>query len=467
MKRPRRPGGGRGREGDRAPGSPEGDEEDRTDTGAADERPTRPQTGGNQRGEAAGGSSRAARRSLGDRVGKAAGSDAGKGTAAGRPKPADPASAPAPAAGAKARTDGAAKAGKGGTDSAQPERESKPESKRAPARELNRPRRQAETRPRDRDAGPKGGDGKAKPGRRRQPVTRARERRSGADRRDRRARAGARSRPRARAGAAAFATALRRAATRTRGWAAANAPKAGRRLLAALAAAFAVFFAALGIVLSVLIGIGRVFARPVRAVLGVLDRATRAASKALTPDRALAVVVAGAAILLALSQYADYRSVSIGNDAYSGVQTVAPAPETGRAQAGDAHSYVFVPVAIACLLLLAVATVGGRRRACRLITLAGIAAVLVALIVDRPAGLDPGETAVAFEGVRATLIGGFYAQIAAGILLIGSSTLLARELRLATGSQRSPVRDRTAGPAPERPRRRPRAGTDPEGAARA
>ena len=59
-----------------------------------------------------------------------------------------------------------------------------------------------------------------------------------------------------------------------------------------------------------------------------------------------------------------------------------------------------MPVAIACLLLLAVATIGGRWRACRLIALAGFAAVVVALLVDRPAGLDPGDAALAFVRTR-------------------------------------------------------------------
>ncbi len=167
-----------------------------------------------------------------------------------------------------------------------------------------------------------------------------------------------------------------------------------------------------------------------------LRRWTDAASRIATPTRVLALVVAGAAILLALSQYADYRSISIGNDAYSGVQTVAPAPETARLPTGDAHSYVFVPIGIVCLLLLGGALTG-RWRLCRLISLAGVAAIVVAIVVDRPAGLDTGDTALAFEGVKATLLGGFYAQIAAGVLLIGSSSLLGRELRLAGATERA------------------------------
>ena len=124
---------------------------------------------------------------------------------------------------------------------------------------------------------------------------------------------------------------------------------------------------------------------------------TDAASRIATPTRVLALVVAGAAVLLALSQYADYRSISIGNDAYSGVQTVAPPPETGRLPTGDAHSYVFVPIAILCLLSLAGALTG-RWRLCRLITIAGVAAIVVAVLVDRPAGLDTGDAAFAFDG---------------------------------------------------------------------
>ena len=64
---------------------------------------------------------------------------------------------------------------------------------------------------------------------------------------------------------------------------------------------------------------------------------------------------------------------------------------------------------------------------------------MVALFVDRPAGLDAGDAALAFNGADATLLGGFYAQIAAGVLLIGSSSMLARELRLAGATERSGV----------------------------
>ena len=446
MKRPRRPGRGSGKdEGDAVGDDAEDAERDGEGENDGEKRP-----GAGKAGDA--------RRRLAGRVGRVADDKTKRGardvTGTGKPERSKP---------------------RGEEKKVEPERskardEAKKEAK-AKAQALNRPRRQkpaadgAEAKPK---RGARTGDGKRRDRERagepeREPS--GRKRREGERKRKRSRRpAGAR----AKAGAATFATALKEGGSATRKWAAATAPKAGRRLLAALAAVFALFFEVLGFFLNVLIAIGRRLAGPIGAVLRIAGRAARAGSRLLTPARALAIVVAGAAVLLALSQYADYRTVAIGNDAYSGVQSLAPAPETGRLPTGDAHSYVFVPVAIACLLLLGVATIGRRWRACRLITLAGIAAVLVALIVDRPAGLDPGDAAIAFQGVHASLIGGFYAQIAAGILLIGSSTLLARELRLAAAGARS--RSRGDEPAARRARRRVarrRPEPGPEGTARA
>ena len=411
----------------------------------------------------------AARRKLADRVGKAGDETKPK------PKPRGPKRPERPER-PKERHEPEARASKDSKDSKKPEKAKADE----PAKKLNRPRRQPgsgatadgrrrEKRGRDRDQGD--GDREDEGRRRRERVKGegGRKREGGGRKRERDDRPSAGKR--ARAGAVGFAAALKRGGVETRKWAAANGPKAGRMLLAALGAVFALFFEVLGFLLNLAFAAWRVVARPVRAVLGVLDRGARAASRRLTPARALTVVVAGAAILLALSQYADYRSISIGNGAYADVQSLAPAPETGRQQAGDPHSYAFVPVAIACLLLLAVATIGGRWRACRLIALAGFAAIVVALLVDRPAGLDPGDAALAFEGVEAKLIGGFYAQIAAGVLLIGSSSLLARELRLAAATEPAPAPRAERGEAKEpRSRRRTTArGTGPgtEGTARA
>jgi len=497
VKRPRWLGGEREAGRGSAEG-PEGDEEGRPQSEPA--RPA-PRLADRKQGGDAGGSSRAARRRLADRVGRAGDDQRSGGAKSGEPPP---------------EADHDAEAGAAGTERRGAARRSPRPAQDEPAAKLNRPRRQPQSPAKQAPTGD--GKGEAQTGpesrkptrpRRRKPAGEGREPAGAKGRepaepkgrepvepkdrkppesgdrklkdrkpesedrkpegRKRRRGAGDGRHPgrRAKAGAATLGAALRRGAAATRKRAAAAAPRAGRRLLVALAAVFALFLAALGFALNLLIAAARPLVGPLRTGLGFCDRAARAASRALTPVRALAIVVAGAAILLALSQYADYRTVSIGNDAYSGVQTVAPAPETGRLQTGDPHSYLLVPVAIACLLLLVVATVGRRWRACRLITLAGIATVAVALIVDRPAGLDPGDAAVAFEGVRATLIGGFYAEIAAGVLLIASSTLLARELHIAAAGQPATARARRRERVPGRALRRPRPDAERDGTARA
>ena len=443
----KRPGwlGGKGA-GEDEPRSGDDAEPEDSEAGAEDpksesaaERSARRVAAKQKRGAAGGGSSRDARRRLAARVGRASG--AAKDDEPGDDEPAKP-TAKQPAAGKKPE--------KKSEEKEPAKSEEKVPAK--PGKKLHRPRRQSE---REHDIGDESGD-EAKRGERK-PSEKGRARGEAAKEKPARRRSAKQpsAGKRARAGAASFAAALKRGAIETKKWGATNGPKAGRALLVALGAVFALFFEVVGFVLNVLIAVGRLVAGPVGAVLRALGRAARAGSRLLTPTRALAIVVAGAAILLALSQYADYRSISIGNSAYSEVQTLAPAPETGRLPTGDAHSYVFVPVAIACLLLLGVATIGRRWRACRLIALAGFAAIVVALIVDRPAGLDPGDAAVSFEGVKATLVGGFYAQIAAGLLLIGSSTLLARELRLAGATRRATTTGAEDKAARERrPRRR-------------
>jgi hypothetical protein len=268
-----------------------------------------------------------------------------------------------------------------------------------------------------------------------------------------------RSKPRGRRGSResrpAVLAAAGKIATDARSWIVKTAPKAGALVLRAALAFFTAFFAAIGFVLNLAVAAWDFVRGPLRAAVIRLDRATRTASRAITPSRALAVVVAGALILLALSQFADYRSISIGNDSYSpGIQTVAPAPVAETDATGSAHSYLLVPLAGVGLLLLAVAMTG-RRRLCGLLALIGLAAVLIALIHDRPVGLDTGNRSLEYEGVKATLVGGFYAQIAAGLALLASSLLLGRELRIAAGA-RSSSRSPRSTPALPRLRRRKR-----------
>ncbi len=162
--------------------------------------------------------------------------------------------------------------------------------------------------------------------------------------------------------------------------------------------------------------------------------ALAATSRAITPARGLLIAAIGCAALLGLSQFADYRGVAIGLDNYdAATSVVAPAPEVARAELGTAHSYLFVPAGLIAVAILVIATVTRRWRLCRLAALVGVAAVAVSFAVDRPTGLDEGELAQSFAGAEAQLLGGFWAQVFAGIGLTVTSLLLGAELR---GGQR-------------------------------
>ena len=215
--------------------------------------------------------------------------------------------------------------------------------------------------------------------------------------------------------------------------------RAAQTVLKALGAVFAIFFDVVGFVLNVLIWSVAKLAGPTRTVVTALGRFIRTASRVVTPPRALAAVVAGAAVLLALLAVRRLPEHSVGTDAYADVETVAPAPEKERDRTGSAHSYLLVPLAIAALGLLAAALAGRRWRLCHGIAAIGAVAILVTLLIDRPAGLDTGLEQ-AFDGVRAILLGGFYAQLFAGVLLIAASLLLARELRPSAAAEKAPAR---------------------------
>jgi hypothetical protein len=179
----------------------------------------------------------------------------------------------------------------------------------------------------------------------------------------------------------------------------------------------------------------------------LLAAAVRGAQRWLTPKRAVLIVAVAALVALAASQWVDYRSVSVGNDAYSGgVEAVAPAPAVDVERAGDAHGWLMIPLAVAGLLLVGLAATG-RRRAGLGLVLVGAAAIAVSLLIDLPKGLDEGQAALAYEGAKASLLEGFWIQIVAGAALIGIGLLLVAYAR--------PERARAAAPREKR-RRRPR-----------
>jgi hypothetical protein len=181
------------------------------------------------------------------------------------------------------------------------------------------------------------------------------------------------------------------------------------------------------------------------AAYGLGRAAIRWAQDHVRPAYGVIAVCVGAAVALVASQFVDYRGISVGTPAYAEVEAVAPAPEVGREPAGGAHGWAPIPIAIAALVVTAIAA-RGRWRAARLLFPLGIAVVAISLAVDAPKGLDHGAATVAYEGVEAVLLEGFWAQLVAGAVLACCGPLLAAHLRPA--SDRAAARRQRRGQRP-------------------
>jgi hypothetical protein len=164
------------------------------------------------------------------------------------------------------------------------------------------------------------------------------------------------------------------------------------------------------------------------AAYGIARRALAWAEQNVRPAHGVLAACVGAAVALAASQFLDYRGISVGTPAYSGVENVAPAPPIGQDQAGSAHAWVMLPLAALALVSVVLAA-RGRWRAARLLVPIGVAVVVVTLAIDLPKGLDEGSAAVAYEGAKASLLEGFWSQLAAGVVLIACAPLLGLYLR--------------------------------------
>jgi hypothetical protein len=173
------------------------------------------------------------------------------------------------------------------------------------------------------------------------------------------------------------------------------------------------FFRALGLGEAALRALGQIAARAATAAAGVL-----------TPRRAIGLVIAAAGALLVVSQFLDYHGVQIGGVDHVGGIELAKPPTVDLKTAGQAHSYVLVPIgAIVVLLGLAVIWRGGRpgRLAALGAIVAGAASLAVILLIDLPHGLDVGAQSSRFAGASAVLEKGFAAELAAagGVVLGG------------------------------------------------
>jgi len=150
----------------------------------------------------------------------------------------------------------------------------------------------------------------------------------------------------------------------------------------------------------------------------------------ITPQRAICGVILASAVCLAVSQFVDYRSVEIGQPAYAGLSAASP-PTVGVEAAGEAHSYLLIPVALLAAVAAVLALRPGRRGLGRVVIGLGLFSIALILLVDMPAGLDAGAQSSRFAAATAVLDEGFYAQLAAAAgLVIGGLLYYARPCRI-------------------------------------
>ena len=176
--------------------------------------------------------------------------------------------------------------------------------------------------------------------------------------------------------------------------------------------------------------------RRITAFVGWLDRL-------LTPLRGAFLVTLASAGCLVLSQFVYYRGVEIGQPAYGQVSTIASAPQVDLQRAGEAHSYLLIPLAAFAVVMAAVAVFAKRRRAAELVALAGLAGIAVTLLVDMPSGLDAGLAGARFSGAHAVLREGFWAQLAASAGLVICGAALSLDLRPVRSGAQRPLRRRS------------------------
>ena len=170
--------------------------------------------------------------------------------------------------------------------------------------------------------------------------------------------------------------------------------------------------------------------RALRRVVAVAIRGATRISAVVTPRRAIAGVVLASAICLVVSQFVSYRSVEIGQAGYSGLPAAAP-PTVASKSAGEAHSYLLVPVALLAAAVAAATVRSDRRGLGRIVIGLGLLSLLVIGLVDLPSGLDAGAEASRFSGATAVLENGFYAEVAAAAgLVVGGLLYYARPCRI-------------------------------------
>jgi hypothetical protein len=161
--------------------------------------------------------------------------------------------------------------------------------------------------------------------------------------------------------------------------------------------------------------------RLLRRGCALAARAATAASSVVTPRRAIGFVIVAAGACLVASQFIDYRGVEIGQPGYANLPGVARPPTIDVRTAGQAHSYLLLPLGLIAAVLGLLCARRDRRRLGLGVIALGLVSIAVILLVDLPHGLDAGAETSRFAGASAVLEDGFYAELAAaaGLVLAG------------------------------------------------
>jgi hypothetical protein len=191
--------------------------------------------------------------------------------------------------------------------------------------------------------------------------------------------------------------------------------------------------------------------RATRRGAALAVRVATAASRVVTPQRAIAAVIVAAGVGLVVSQFIDYHAVEIGQPGYAGLPGgAAQAPMIQVRTAGQAHAYLLVPLGLLAVLIGALCASGRRRRLGLGAAGLGLVSIALILLVDLPSGLDAGAETSRFAGASAVLQDGFYAELAAAAGLVVAGLLYyARPCRIRINSS-----GRAASARRRRPRRR-------------
>ncbi|MBN8868228.1 MAG: hypothetical protein J0H98_11795 [Solirubrobacterales bacterium] len=220
----------------------------------------------------------------------------------------------------------------------------------------------------------------------------------------------------------------------------------GQSVIAGLAALGPVF-SSVGMGLVWLIGvIGkglRLIGRGVERGLAAVGRGVAVLDRVVTPHRALLLVGLIAAVLLGVSQYKGLGATEIGQPGYSGIEDLVRAPALDHTTPAGVHTRIFVPIAAIAFAAVLIIALGGRfarwrRIAAMTLTMIGLLTIAVALLVDLPDAKDVSELELAYAGVRAVLLSGFWLELAAGATLAvtGLALLLEPSKQPAASSRR-------------------------------